>query len=115
RIDDVPLPQGSPANERARVDYSGFVKDAKACPIEALSVYGPRQGFEEFLRAKGFGGATAVALPIEAVDYSDFLKIRRSLRWEFVKRNYLVVWDYIAGHGNGVRNTIIFCALFVLA
>src|SRR5439155_27038798 len=90
-------------------------KDANACPIEALSVYGPRQGLEEFLRGKGvIADAALVALPIEAADYSDFLKMRGPLRWEFIKRNYLVVWDYIAGHGNGVRNTIIFCVLFVL-
>lgn len=115
RIGDIPLPQGLPANERARVDYAEFIKDAKACPAEALSIYGPRQAFEAFLSDRHLiEPGTRVALPIEAVDYADFLQQRGALRWEFVKRNYLVVWDYIAGHGSGVKNTVIFCALMVL-
>jgi multiple sugar transport system permease protein len=114
-VSDVPLPQGSPANERARVDYGEFIKDRRACPTDALSVYGPRQAFDEFVaRRMGGGAVAAAAMPIELVDYHDFLQMRGRLRWEFLKRNYLVVWDYIAGHGNGVRNTVIFCALFVL-
>jgi multiple sugar transport system permease protein len=114
--DAVKLPQGSPANERTRVDYAEFIKDSRACPIEALSVYGPRQGFEEFLKRKNaLPDAPHAALPIEAVDYTDFLQQRGWLRWEFLRRNYLTVWDYVAAHGNGVRNTVIFCALFVLA
>src|SRR5205823_7289504 len=51
----------------------------------------------------------------EAVDYCDLLDHKRSLRWEFFKRNYLAVWDYIWMHGNGVRNTAIYCTLAVLA
>ncbi len=31
-----------------------------------------------------------------------------------MKQNYLTVWDYLAGHGNGIRNTVIFCTLMVL-
>jgi multiple sugar transport system permease protein len=114
RIEDVPLPQGLPANDRARVDVAEFIKDAQACPLEALSVYGPRQAFEAFVERRTGVRPPAAALPILSIDYSDFLQQKRALRWEFLKRNYLVVWDYIAGHGNGVRNTIIFCALMVL-
>jgi ABC-type glycerol-3-phosphate transport system permease component len=94
-----------------------FIKDSGACPVQSMSVHGPRQGFEQFLaREKNMVSKAdhALALPIEAIDYDDFHQQRKSLRCEFLKRNYLIVWDYIAAHGSGVRNTIIFCTLFVL-
>jgi multiple sugar transport system permease protein len=53
-------------------------------------------------------------LPIEAVDYVDFLAQRRPLRREFLTRNYVAVWDYLWLHGNAFRNTLIFCTLMVL-
>jgi hypothetical protein len=74
------------------------VKDAGACPLEALSVYGPRQGFEEFL-AKKRGVAVsqieAKALPTEVVDYLDYQPQKTPLRWEFATRNFTMVLSYI--------------------
>jgi len=125
-FDQVPLPQGLPENKRAQVDLSDFVKDAAACPAELLRIEGPRQAFERYVtgessevasgrrlsdRASGTG---ALPLPIEAVDWKDFQQQKGALRWEFLTRNYRTVWDYIAGHGNGIRNTFIFCALLVI-
>jgi ABC-type glycerol-3-phosphate transport system permease component len=87
------------------------------CPVEALSVFGPRQGFEKYL-AETLGVSPELiepeALPIEAVDYSDFVGQTGSLRWEFITRNYIKVLDYILMHGNGVRNTVIYCGLMIL-
>src|SRR5205814_1485801 len=102
---------------RAQVDISAFVKDAAACPLEALSIYGPRQGFERFVAGKRGVSVSQVAplpLPIDGVDYADLRDHQRSVRWEFVTRNYLTVWDFICLHGNGVRNTAIYCTLAVL-
>lgn len=87
------------------------------CPVEALSVFGPRQGFEKYLaEAQGVSGGMIVseAMPIEALDYFDFIDNTGSLRWEFIKRNYIKVLDYILMHGNGVQNTIIYCGLMIL-
>jgi multiple sugar transport system permease protein len=109
RFEQVPLPQGIPSNTRAQIDFAEFVKDAKLCPLNALSVYGPRQAFEAYT-AK----TTPSALPIEAVDYLDFLAQRGPLRREFLTRNYVAVWDYLWLHGNAFRNTLIFCTLLVL-
>jgi multiple sugar transport system permease protein len=38
-----------------------------------------------------------------------------ALKWEFVKRNYVTVSDYILLHGRGVLNTFIYCSLAILA
>ncbi len=116
-FDDVVLPARIIDVERPQSDVAAFVKDAAACPLEALSIYGPRQGFEEFL-AKKRGVAVsqidAKSLPTEVVDYLDFQPQKASLRWEFATRNFTMVLSYILFQGNGVRNTIIFCGLAVL-
>jgi ABC-type glycerol-3-phosphate transport system permease component len=103
---------------RAMQDLSAFIKDRSACPLDALSVYGPRQAFEEFVATRRGTTVQAIAplpLPIEAVDYADFQEQKSPLRWEFIQRNYLAVLDYLLIHGNGIRNTIIFCAMMILA
>lgn len=87
------------------------------CPVEALSVFGPRQGFEKYLaETRGISAEMIVsqAMPVEALDYFDFIDQTGSLRWEFIKRNYIKVLDYILMHGNGVRNTVIYCGLMIL-
>lgn len=38
-----------------------------------------------------------------------------SLRWEFVKRNYLAVLEYMLFHGRGILNTVIYCGLAILS
>ncbi|MFA6717313.1 MAG: carbohydrate ABC transporter permease, partial [Victivallaceae bacterium] len=38
-----------------------------------------------------------------------------ALRWEYVKRNYISVIEYIVLHGRGILNTLIYCSLAVLS
>jgi multiple sugar transport system permease protein len=114
---EIPLPQGCPKAPRAQTDYIEFIKDAGACPLDAMSIYGPRQGFEQYVadqRGLTVADVAPLPLPIIAVDYRDMQEQKSSFRWELLKRNYLAVFDYILLHGNGVRNTIIFCTLMVL-
>lgn len=122
-FDGLPLLEvvhGEPGVYYAYAEFiSGTTEDdgAYLCPIEALSVHGPRQAYEQYLAGRGGGDAAAVkhrALPIAAVDYVDFSQRKGALRWEFVKRNYIKVLDYILMHGNGVRNTVIYCGLMIL-
>lgn len=116
-FEHIALPQGIPGNAHAHLDYAAFVKDAARCPLDAMSIYGPRQGFEAYLaeqRGVPRNQITPQALPIEVVDYIDFQGQTTDLRWEFLTRNYKVVLDFIMLHGNGVRNTVIYCALMVL-
>src|SRR5205814_185529 len=51
---------------------------------------------------------------IAQIDYADFQEQKLPLRWEFIKRNYLTVLDYLWSHGHGIRNTLIYCGLAVL-
>jgi ABC-type glycerol-3-phosphate transport system permease component len=53
-------------------------------------------------------------MPIEVFDYADFQENKRSIRWDFVTRNYLAVLDYLLIHGNGIRNTLVFCGLTIV-
>ena len=121
-FNQIPLLERIDGTSRVYLDYAEFLaKDSKVeaerCPLSAISIYGPRQAFEEYL-AKTQGVALDqiehVALPIEAVDYADFQSQRGYLRWEFTKRNYVKVLDYILMHGNGIRNTIYYCVLTIL-
>ena len=87
------------------------------CPAEALSVFGPRQGFERFIAHTQGVSPDVIGeapLPVVALDYADFEGQKTALRWEFIKRNYIKVLDYILMHGNGVRNTVIYCGLMIL-
>jgi multiple sugar transport system permease protein len=38
---------------------------------------------------------------------------KKMLKWEFVKRNFVSVSDYILLHGRGVMNTFIYCGLAI--
>lgn len=44
-----------------------------------------------------------------------FSSITGKLRWEFMTRNYITVFNYIVLHGRGVINTVIYCALAILS
>lgn len=116
-FDEIPLPVGLPEKTIVQSDLGAFVKDDQACPLEALSIYGPRQGFEQYVAKQKNVDVSQVAplpIPTESVDYLDFQKEKSPLRWEFVKRNYIAVLDYLLLHGNGIRNTAIFCFLMVV-
>jgi len=56
-----------------------------------------------------------VLMPTEQYDYDVFLENRRHLRREFIVRNYRVALDSMLYSGRAIFNTIIYCALSVLA
>jgi multiple sugar transport system permease protein len=112
----APLPAAFPTGRSDEVDWADFIRDESACPLDALRVYGPRQAFEEFLAERRGVSVEQVRpqrLPTAQADWHDCMAHARSLRWEFSSRNYKQVLDYIALHGRGVINTVIFCALAV--
>ena len=53
--------------------------------------------------------------PQKESHYMDFLERRGELRRLFTTRNFLAALDHIAFHGRGIRNTIIYCGLAILA
>ena len=116
-FDVLPLPVGVPNTRLEQVDWSQFVGDRKACPAELIEVYGPRQAFEEYVSKKrnvALSKLDPVRMPIAQADYRDAMEQSGELRREFTTRNYLHVLEYIFMHGDGVRNTIIYCALAIL-
>jgi multiple sugar transport system permease protein len=62
----------------------------------------------------GFGHWLEIVPPQRDAHYLAFQRNTGSLRTEFVVRNYLTVFDYIAHHGRGILNTAIYCSLAVL-
>ena len=52
---------------------------------------------------------------LAAADWADVQARKGELRGEFTARNFKHVAGYIFLHGNGVRNTVIYCLLAVLA
>jgi multiple sugar transport system permease protein len=106
-FEDLAVPVGVPEKGRQRADFIAFIKDA--CPLDALSVDGPRQAFEASLGRP----RDSVRIPTETIDWLDFQQQKGALRREFLTRNYRTVIDYLALHSNGIRNTIIFCVLMI--
>ncbi len=116
-FDEVPFVAELDEHPEFRIDWENFVKDPAACPLAAIRVHGPTQHFREFLQARhgkipddipALGRLTAAA------DLHDCLANSRALRWEFTTRNYKQVFDYLALHGNGLVNTLIYCVLAVI-
>jgi ABC-type glycerol-3-phosphate transport system permease component len=113
---EVHFSAGPPPSARAQSDLTAFVKNRAACPLDALSTWGPRQAFEKFIASRErlpLAKVAPIPLPLEAVDSLDFQERKGSLRWEFLTRNYLAVFDYLLLHGNAIRNTVIFCGLAI--
>lgn len=117
-FDDVPFDTAAPESRIAQVDWSNFIKNRERCPVEAITVYGPRQSFEEFVAERRGVSVDQVAplpMPIKAVDHYDLKANASDIRWEFATRNYKQVFDYIVLHGHGVVNTVIYCSLAIAA
>lgn len=115
-FDQIPLPE-TVTRRHVQTDLANFVRSAEACPLAALSIDGPLQGFERFvsnLPGGRVGTSKPIQLQVEAIDYLDFQNQKGALRWEFVTRNYVAVLDYVLTHGNGIRNTVIFCTLMIV-
>ncbi|HPN84518.1 MAG TPA: carbohydrate ABC transporter permease, partial [Victivallales bacterium] len=113
---EIPFPKKVDDAIWLSVDFEYFVKSEQYCPAESLSICGPDQEFEDYIIAKygklpkdypRFGAIQA------ATDFQDCMKDPIAIKWEFTKRNYIQVLDYIAMHGNGLINTFIYCSLAI--
>ena len=54
-------------------------------------------------------------MPTQQTDYHDFQQNASAIRAEFATANYKQVIDYIVLHGRSLLNTVLYCALAVLA
>ncbi|HMO51625.1 MAG TPA: carbohydrate ABC transporter permease [Kiritimatiellia bacterium] len=62
-----------------------------------------------------FGRWADIAPPQKEAHYYGFLERRGEIRREFLVRNFAAALEHLAFHGRGIRNTIIYCGLAVLA
>ncbi len=115
-FEEIQLSDRLPDDPMERVDWAAFLTSDTHCPAESIRVDGPRQAFERYVAERRRLRADephSVRLPIEEADYHDLMAARAKWRWEFTRRNYVHVLEYIFRHGNGIRNTLIYCLLAI--
>lgn len=124
-LNQINLPTYDQLRGRRYQDFNRFIKEA--APLEALSIIGPNRQYQDFLKEKYHNDIGALRqkykvnwrsfeearMPVARMDWVDFQKQKSSLRWEFLTRNYRFVVDFLARHGNALRNTLILCLLTI--
>lgn len=133
---EVPMPESAPVGGLALTDWEAFLVGwedpdsgtlIRAAP-QHLRVVGPESLYRDFLRGRfpdlaglnaawgtAYGSWEAIPPPHQGWQYREFQAHRTELRRAFAGSNYAAVWDFLATHGRGFRNTVIYCALAVLA
>jgi len=122
---DVTFPKhdGIPA---AFSDLEIFLQNLKT--LSGISLDGPEFRWSDFLRKKynhdlnalnhafqsHFDSFESIPMPIFAADWNIMLENRAAITWDFLTRNYRIVWDYLSVQGHAIQNTLIFCFLNVL-
>jgi multiple sugar transport system permease protein len=116
-LDAVPFPADIDEAPYLRQDFESFIKSPEYCPIESVRIFSNDEKFRDYLIKahgkipEGYPGLGAV---VAATDWADCIENKRAVQWEFTMRNYWQVIDYVAMHGNGLLNTLIYCALAIL-
>lgn len=115
-------------NDQARNDYIRIIKTGKlarsyriAHPEKHINQwrsflqekYGTIDKLNEAWHMEASSFKTT-ALPILEFEFAQMLKNRSKLIREYLKRNYLMVFDTLFLNGNAALNTIIYCFLSVL-
>ena len=129
----VPLVQEPPLEGRILSDWEAFVTGWKSMegeihqlPIQMIHIHSVDFMFRDYLQERfadinslnqqlgtDFTGYLDIIPPQQQAHYTDFLQERSFLRWEFTKRNFIEVNDYLLRHGRGIINTVIYCGLSV--
>lgn len=108
-------------------DLDAFVYSRKS--PEGLFLDAPEFRWRGFLKAKYRDNLAAmneafqsdytsfheVPMPLLQADWATMQEHRWAIMKDFITRNYRIVWDYLSGRGRAIQNTIIFCALSILA
>lgn len=133
---EVPLMQEVPWSGLARSDWEAFLAGwvdpdtgerfrPEACDLYIASI---EDDFRAYLRGRWptlsevntalgttFGSWQDICPPQREAHYLDYLERRGEIRRHFITRNFLAALDHLAFHGRGIRNTVIYCLLAVLA
>ncbi|MDZ4122188.1 MAG: hypothetical protein U1C33_07180, partial [Candidatus Cloacimonadaceae bacterium] len=62
----------------------------------------------------GYASFELLPYPMQDIDYAAFRERQGDIRWEFVKRNYVMVLDQMLNDARSLRNTLIYCLLSIL-
>ena len=96
-------------------------------PAKYMEITGVIYDFRDYLKNKY--KSIAAANKIWRTNYDDWSDVRSqqqashylwikkhsaALKWEFIKRNFVSVFDYIVLHGYAIWNTFVYCATAVL-
>jgi multiple sugar transport system permease protein len=132
---EIPLVEVPPRGGVARSDWEAYVagwvdpdSGERFGPTAAqLRLDTPEQRFRTWLRGRwgdveslnaalgtAFTAWESIAPPQQEAHYAAFVDGRGAIRREFVTRNFAAAFDYLAVHGRGIRNTVIYVGLAVL-
>jgi multiple sugar transport system permease protein len=134
--DEIPLITHIKFSGSAMVDWAAFIsgwydpisQKTYKVPVTSLYISSAENDFRDYLKKKyvtidelnkkmnsSYRGWAYIFPPQQQYHY-EYIKLHKSdLRWEFVKRNFVAVADYILLHGRGVFNTFLYCGLAILA
>lgn len=132
---DVPLIGEPPLFGLAVSDWDNFISGWKdpdtrvihKAPVESLRIFSVEYLFRDYLRQKyktvenmnrslqtSFTSFEQALPPQRSLHYRGFMDNKRSIKWDFIARNYKTVVEYMVFHGRGIINTVIYCTLAVL-
>ncbi|WP_309385996.1 carbohydrate ABC transporter permease [Cerasicoccus frondis] len=124
-FNDIELPQGAWLNGARRTDYNAFLKTLSP---DKLVLTGPEYRWRKWLRQR-YNSLSAINAQLGS-HYESFEEIyppsaqlewqftqanSTSIKWEFIVRNFVNVFDELFVEGRPFLNTVIFCALSVLS
>ena len=131
---EITIPSETPPQGPVLSDWDFFIRGWKdsagnthMAPLESLKIDCTDFWFQDYLRKKystleklnkelgtEFISWQAISPPQQEFHCQAFSENISSWRWEFITRNYLAVFDFLAWHGRGLINTFIYCTLAVL-
>jgi multiple sugar transport system permease protein len=112
-FDQIELPANQWLRGARRLDYVDFLHEQSP---EHYKLVGPEYAFRDWLARRHPGtDVRDVNMPIEQLEWEYVAHNSRSLRTTYSLRNFRFVFGELLLQGNGIRNTMILCALAVLA
>lgn len=113
---DVGLPTDETPAAAMLTDFADFLKDRELLPVRWLRVDTPETRWRDFLRRRGSDLSQAIVpMPQAEADLAYCRDHAAALRRRFAGRNFAMVFEYVLLYGQGIRNTVVFCGLSILA
>lgn len=135
-FEKVPLVDEPPDDGLRLSDWDSFLQGWKdpdtgrthSLPAAMIRIHGVESLFRQWLQSRHgslenanaalgttFKDWSDIMPPQQEFHYLAFQKTTGRLRWEFSRRNFTSVFDYVVLHGRAIRNTAIYCVLAILA